>query len=275
MAKDSMNFQVQFAPNKLGVYTANINIFNSDALFEQFNFRIRANSYVCATTNLVNTIVGNTTFCLGDSAVITAQTGTGYLWSNGMASKTISAKTSGKYFVNLFDALNCLRNSDTITITANPVPAKPIISQTGNELICSNPSESYYQWYYNGSYVDGGTAKVLKTTIAGSYYIVCKTPLNCSAKSDAFNFVPAVSSIYNQSTGVLNIYPNPVHDRVNILVEENYDYSIINLAGMEVQSGKIIKGNNSIELNKSIQKGIYMIRLNNDNGQLNQQIIKE
>ncbi|MCX6291107.1 MAG: hypothetical protein NT126_05020 [Bacteroidetes bacterium] len=57
---------------------------------------------------------GPTTFCQGDSVLLTASSGTSYLWSNGANTQSTWIKTSGSYSV----IVNCV-SSAPVTVTVN------------------------------------------------------------------------------------------------------------------------------------------------------------
>jgi hypothetical protein len=57
---------------------------------------------------------GPTTFCKGDSVLLSSSIGTSYLWSNGSTTQSIYAKTSGNYSV----ITNCVP-STIVAVTAN------------------------------------------------------------------------------------------------------------------------------------------------------------
>src|SRR6187455_2447462 len=72
---------------------------------------------------------GPTVFCIGDSVLLTATTGTGYLyqWKNngisisGATAQNYYAKTTGSYTVNVtVISPACGTNSNTITVVAEP-----------------------------------------------------------------------------------------------------------------------------------------------------------
>lgn len=62
------------------------------------------------------TASGPTTFCVGDSVMLTASNGASFLWSNGETGKTIPVFTAGMYSVIISDINGCKDTSNPITV---------------------------------------------------------------------------------------------------------------------------------------------------------------
>ncbi len=62
---------------------------------------------------------GSTTFCKGDSIMLTASAASAYLWNTGASSQSISVKTNGNYSVKETSANGCTSNSAVIPVTTN------------------------------------------------------------------------------------------------------------------------------------------------------------
>ncbi|MEZ4847884.1 MAG: PKD domain-containing protein [Bacteroidia bacterium] len=81
---------------------------------------------------------GNTSFCEGDSALLTVSNGPydGYIWSNGDTTASIVVKISGTYSV--IGIQNGCPSDSSISqiITVNALPAKPVISASGPIQFC-------------------------------------------------------------------------------------------------------------------------------------------
>ncbi|MEW6467566.1 MAG: T9SS type A sorting domain-containing protein [Bacteroidota bacterium] len=71
---------------------------------------------MCFANNPVITPGGPTTFCDGDSVLLTSSPGNAYLWSTGATTQSIYANASGTYMVTVTNSTGCPA-SDTITVT--------------------------------------------------------------------------------------------------------------------------------------------------------------
>ena len=78
------------------------------------------------------TSTGNTSFCSGDSVILTASANTSgytYIWNSGDTTRTIKATTSGAYFVQYVNANGCRSlPSAVVTVNSNSSIAKPIVN---------------------------------------------------------------------------------------------------------------------------------------------------
>lgn len=81
-----------------------------------------------------------------------------------------------------------------------------------------------------------------------------------------------VLSTENFESLKINIYPNPVKDILNIQNSQKYDFEIYNMLGKLVLKGDNIE--NQINVN-TLAKGIYILKLINDEKIFNQKFIKE
>lgn len=78
---------------------------------------------------------GPTTFCSGNSVLLTSSASTGNLWNNNQISQSIPITSSGTYSVQV-TSNGCSNTSNPITITVNPTPAAPIINASGPTTFC-------------------------------------------------------------------------------------------------------------------------------------------
>lgn len=69
------------------------------------------------------TVGGATTFCNGGSVLLTANSGTAYLWSNGATTQTISANLSATYNVTVTGTGSCTAVSDAVRVLVYPSPS--------------------------------------------------------------------------------------------------------------------------------------------------------
>jgi hypothetical protein len=144
---------------------------------------------------------GATTFCPGDSVLISANTGTGltYQWLiNGAAipSATASsyrAKAAGSYQVTVTNANNCSRTSSAVTVIVNAAPPA-VINPADSATFCPGSTVTLsantgaglsYQWRMNGSVITG-TASSRSVSTAGSYVVtVTNNSSGCKTSSAA------------------------------------------------------------------------------------------
>ena len=169
-----------------------------------------------------------TTFCEGGKLMLQATEGVGYtyqwmvdgrLLTNATAS-SYEADASGAYRV-LTTSDGCTTTSAEIAITVKSLPAKPVISVSGNAL--SSSAVAGNQWQLNGIPIPGATGQEYIVQAAGVYTVVV-TRDECSNKSEPFNFV-ATGIVDPQTFSDITVYPNPI--RENLVVKNEATRKLI------------------------------------------------
>jgi gliding motility-associated-like protein len=82
---------------------------------------------------------GPTTFCLGDSVILTSSPGGAYMWSNGETTQAITVFNSGSYTVTITTS-GCSASSASTAVIVNPTPATPTITVLGPTNFCAGDS---------------------------------------------------------------------------------------------------------------------------------------
>lgn len=131
-------------------------------------------------------ITGATTFCAGDSVMLTSSAADSYSWSNGAVTQSITVYSTANYHVTTTNsnACNGVGQSTDITVTINPLPATPIISSSGPIVFCTGDSvtltssaSSGNMWTTN----DIGNSITAKTS--GNYGVTVTDGNGCQASS--------------------------------------------------------------------------------------------
>jgi len=106
----------------------------------------------CTSPNSNLTLDGETTFCTGDSLVISAPEGYAYFWSTGASTSSITVYDSGNYNVTVSDANGCEGISQTIIVTLDPIQIPEITLEgepefcPGTFVLLSSTSGNSYTW---------------------------------------------------------------------------------------------------------------------------------
>jgi hypothetical protein len=149
-----------------------------------------------------------TTFCQGDNTILRASADNiQYNWSDGQKNKVISVGNSGSYFLTVTDQNGCTSaQSNVIAVTANPVPAKPVITANGPTTFCADrnvtltaPQEVSYQW------TNGQTTQSISLNQSGNFAVRVSNQFGCSSvPSDVVsikvNPLPPVPSVTASGT---------------------------------------------------------------------------
>ncbi len=144
---------------------------------------------------IVNT--GKKTFCPGGSVVLTASDGgLSYTWSTGAKTRSITANTTGNYFVTVTYPIGDVSTSESTAVTVNPLP-DATISTTGSTFVFNlTDTKTYalkvpvvtgakYQWSKDGAVITGATAAEYIPQNDGTYTVSVTSPFGCIANSSA------------------------------------------------------------------------------------------
>lgn len=163
----------------------------------------------------VVTVTGPTTFCEGNSVVLSAPAGfAGYIWSNGATGREITVTAGGSYSVTVTNAALCTASSSPINVTVNPLPARPEIDRFGDTLkaITVGAVEAY-QWYRNGTMIPGATNRNLVVSLHGAYRVEVMDNNECSSLSQPFDviFTSVDEDVVAGRSVDFRVFPNPTN----------------------------------------------------------------
>lgn len=216
----------QWRNNGISIIGANTNTLNVTQS-GTYSAIIMSSNYCSAVSNDISITVNNnpiasisamspTSFCTGNSVVLSAQTAPGniYNWRlngvliSGANTATYIANTSGIYDVVVTNSSNCSTISNAITLTeiANPIAnissSGPTSFCQGNSVTLSTPSGiGYsYQWKLNGTIINNATSNNYVASAAGTYQVTVTNANNCSSSN--------TTTISNYTNPTANIVPN-------------------------------------------------------------------
>jgi len=163
---------------------------------------------------------GSLPLCENDSVRLDAGGAyAGYLWSTGETTQTITVRTTGAYFAQVRSSYDCVGYSDTVLVTKQATPSKPVISRNLDRLIVTGDFGAYY-WYRNGALLPDSGYSQIRITETGSYQVRVRFANGCSATSDPFevtvlgtNDVPPVAA-----DPELSVWPEPATDLLRIAI---------------------------------------------------------
>ncbi len=139
---------------------------------------------------------GATTFCSGDSVVLTANSGAGYTyqWSlngnpiSGATGISYTATAGGSYTVTVTSGGNSGTSAATV-VTVNSASAATVTASgattfcTGGSVTLSASSASSYQWQIGGMDISGATGSSYTTSNSGNYSVKVTNANGCAATS--------------------------------------------------------------------------------------------
>ncbi|MCZ2247505.1 MAG: GEVED domain-containing protein [Bacteroidia bacterium] len=157
------------------------------------------NSFPAPPTPVI-TASGSTTFCAGDSVILTSTPAASYNWGAGNIGQSITVTTSGSYFVSTLDTNGCEAISAVEIVTVNPAPVVNITAN-GPTTFCLGGTVTLTSSEANGNvWSDGTTNQSITVNASGSFYTTVTDTNGCSAVSNAINVtvnavpVPTISA---------------------------------------------------------------------------------
>jgi PKD repeat protein len=190
----------------------------------------------------------------------------------------------GSYDVQLI-ASNA-NGSDTLTlsnyITVYPTPPPQSITQNGDTLFAV-AGASAYQWYFNGTSINGATYYFYVAHQSGDYNVVATDANGCEVEAAVFNVIASLST--SAISPHFSIFPNPVAERLGIISSEfgvtTINISIYNLVGLLVVRSRTNPvnyraKNSEISMDVSaLAKGMYWIEVSNGQKSFRIKFVKE
>lgn len=194
----------------------------------------------------------------GDQVVLSGPAGmSGYNWSTGATTPTITVNTAGTYTLTVSNASGCTSPASApLLITSGG--AAPEIS-VGSEFLVSTPAESY-QWYYGDTAIPGATSQFLAYNPAqyGVYKVVVTDASGCTGES--VDYINLVTSADIQSGADHLSYPNPF-DRVINLAPPVREAELYDITGRRILT--LTTGPNDVS---HLHSGFYMLRIRTSEG---------
>ena len=220
----------------------------------------------CLGPNVAIEALGPTTFCTGESVVLSAPGGFAtYLWSTGATTPTIEVTGQGNYSVTITNADGCFSFAQGVSTIVDP-ELEPLIVESGNLIICGgesvllsevNASDALSYTWSNGStepsieVTESGIYSVIAQGLCGDYnsneievQVVAPSPIGIG---DTI-FAPGTAELYAEgnnpvwytelvggdSIGIGNNFTTPVINETTIYFVEDRDL----IEGLDEAVGK-------------------------------------
>jgi len=177
-------------------------------------------------------------------------------FSSDEANPVVNPELATTYTVIVTNDQSGCTDEVSIQIDVYDEPEIPVISENGNLL--TSTSATYYQWYLNGSEINGANSQSYTPDETGTYQVEVSNSDGCSSMSEG-HYVE-VTGIINEKTAEIFIFPNPNSGLFEITSEMNFRYEIVS-----AQGNVICQGENSGVIDMSeVSDGIYYVILKTD-----------
>ena len=158
-----------------------------------------------------------------------------------------------------------------------PIPEISLNSTNNNEYSIKTTEFSGYQWYKDGVILHGQNSQFLTVTETGNYSVVVNTE-NCILNESELFYIEINENCFKN--GIINIYPNPSINTINI--EWNRDYfelikelKIINMLGQTINTFKFDSFECPLTLDIShLSNGAYLLFVMGNNNTVSQKFVR-
>lgn len=237
-------------------------------------------------------ISGNLELCGNDSSTLFAGSGYGsYLWSTGSSASFITVADSGVYSIIVSNQFGCI-GSDSVMVTVHQ-PPQVNISAVGNLSFCLGDSVlmvadtglTGWQWYRNGSLIQGATNPQYWIKTSGNYCCIGSDIYECSDTSNVLiAYTPCIiigspqQKLDDAPPFDAQILTDPSNEfsilRIHCPVTNPVDIKVFDSLGkrVTVSAEQIHYGDYSLHL--SVPSGLYFVQIHCGNEVRNLKLLK-
>lgn len=228
-------------------------------------------SYVLKLTSSCSAsiAVNSGSICSGKSFTITPSGASSYTYSSGSA--IVTPASTSNYTVTGTTSGGCFGTAVS-TISVNATTTITGITTSTSNLCIGNSTSAYLSGYsgpsiasYTWSNGSNSANPMISPTVTTTYTVTITNTLGCTSSASVTQIVSncgGVGLYENEANNIINIYPNPVNDILNIDLS-NHDasnISIINALGEIVFTENVSANHLSLKTNNLIS-GIYFIKV--------------
>ena len=231
---------------------------------------LECSSTVTIVVNDVPTLTTGPDITLCDDTVITlsATSNEQVIWSDGIINNQPFSPTIGShtYTATATNSVTGCQNSANVTVNYNPIT----ITFSGTDeiygldgTITATITGGYppygFEWIHQGIVI-GNTSLTLTGLVAGEYTLSVTDSQLCTI-TNSFEIGSQLGINSVSMSG--NVYPNPTKDKLSIFQNGSFEYTVVDLTGKEILSGK---GNDHATISLSaFTNGTYLLKVNTGN----------
>ena len=203
-----------------------------------------------------------TELCAGGAITLTSSASTGYEWSTGETTQSITVTSAGTYSCVVFNASGCVSAESNIITITDAAPIDDTISELTTGILTANETGASYQWYAcPNTLLSGETNQDFEPTALGDYKVEI-TVGACVVESACYTVTTLDTKSFDSNVTFV-IYPNPTNGLLNIDSNFDGDFIIVNQLGQTVKNFKVNATVENIINVENIADGIYYIKGSN------------
>ncbi|KAF5029391.1 hypothetical protein DSECCO2_649080 [anaerobic digester metagenome] len=195
-----------------------------------------------ASIDAVTAACGGETIELNGVATSVTESSPSYSWNwssspagftSTSQNNSVTPATATTYYLTVTNtALGCI-DTASITINVYPAPTTPVITENSGTL--SSTSASAYQWYVDGTLINGATSQNYTPTQSGSFTVVTIDANGCDATSDPY----VITGLASAEIDAFTITPNPTNGIFTLSGADfrngNYQIEITDMTGSTIR----------------------------------------
>lgn len=217
----------------------------------------------------INATVANPSLCPGESTSINVTGATAYtiLPGNITSVPAIVSPNNTTGFTIFGGVSSCVKSIVKTIIVSPPVFVNIMASDT---MICAGETSTLTAYgSVNYTFEPGfvGNTNVVSPLVTTEYTVTAQNNFECSGEKVFTLTVLDCSGINENAMQAADlIYPNPAHNEVTVVANQNGELVVLNAIGEQVQA-KTVQANTPLHLSTSEwAKGIYFLHVHKQNG---------
>ena len=139
-----------------------------------------------------------------------------WLWSTGDTTRLLSVTASGLYWCEVRDGAGRTGLSDTLAVTAWPLPPRPVLTRDVDVLRAAGAADLRRQWYRDGWPMAGETADTLRLFDTGSYTLHVFSEQDCESVSEPFDVTVLSVHGFEAAAFRLRSWPEPTSEQITV-----------------------------------------------------------
>ena len=180
---------------------------------------------------------------------------------------------SGFYYLLLTNEFGCSSQSEELLVVICEDDYSPEIEVNFDTLSFIQSSIYEYQWLYEGEEVLGANSYMLIAEDEGDYSLLLTDQWGCKFISNDLFF--STASLYDYSSNKLSVFPNPANDYLEVIVDSEQSFNILELydmQGRKVLSQELWNAKHRIDVT-GLNKGTYILKVYSDGQQLSKRVV--
>ncbi|MFW5761220.1 MAG: S8 family serine peptidase [Cyclobacteriaceae bacterium] len=258
---------------------------NADNSYE--SVRARANIKVEANPNI--NILGDKTFCAGDSVILKVNNADEYLWNNGATSQSLIVKETGSYHVTVASRAHNCKNSSETPINTTVLPSARAKFEIGSEFILRNEdvvfnnlstdAEKYF-WNFGDGLTSTLENPVHQYDLNNDYTVNLTATHKNGCSSTYTRILQVVTGTSALMADKIKVYPNPaINNEVFLKLPPSFGQTVfiqfINNKGIVIKTMELINEKTiRIDLPANLNESLLFLRIYNQDYKATFKIIR-